>query len=931
MAARLHRSQAVDPSTRQALWPIRRLVAARQRRLRRKLVGQVRRSPWRSFSVRLQLAFLLAIVFLLALGIFFPHRGLVTPTDALAQGLQHVTGGRFTPGIWLELIVLLGVLADARSLRLCFLAFKVNTPIEVKPLDDATTDRRLDTHRLDVIFRDYLALSRLYQIPAVPGDQEPDRLIEVLSTPVSQGWRGVFAAALAYAFPRRAFVVTASLLERDRDHQPGVIVQVRRLPGPPVRLESQWSLTFERALQRAAFAVAAHITQQTKACRRIPWSEWARRKRELPVSLFRDYQRAKQMVGERRYDEALALYHSALRQDADNIGMRYDVGQLYERLGLYPDALLTYLGLVDEIFPSTSDGRLAASPIPTTQTRKDTLIGIPVAGPDPQRRLRNREWWPAWWPSPPVGNRDPFIIRYRYVIVLGQGDLLARELASPQWPELQKFIIEESEDQHTRLESDLHEYRPWRVIELEEIGRLLSKRLDSLYSSVCNESLEDLLKKSRKSLSTRRVQTGSYEKGLQRRIIRYFLTCAEYEAETLVRDIEMIRRVPRSIRIRWNSFLTPTAVRQAKLVVSYRLRRLDSLGRKRSNGWPVGLDETKASLKDIGYSADTSVNWLEHYNAACLYALGIVDDTADVPTHNDYAYEAVDALDRAARFGDQVEFVTSKKYWLQAGDPDLSGLRYYKSFRAFEARVYGHPLPATAELSKYELYRFLRAVVRQAARYLENEWRRRAAHGTDYISHADFEEWWRQELRAWEVSIRIGRFYRQWQTRHAALEAIRDWFESFGPEAAPIPYPNIARSDYLPDTGDYGLIRQMLTRTEDIFSFLGTECGSLVTPDGKVTSDSDYDVYRKTQGWSEYAAECSRSGARLAADALKAVSLQRAALWASLRQWAQSPGAQRRENFVESIRNLLAPPGGWPSSTRVVREVTHPHQDDQLK
>jgi Tetratricopeptide repeat len=47
-------------------------------------------------------------------------------------------------------------------------------------------------------------------------------------------------------------------------------------------------------------------------------------------------------VGERRYDEALALYHSALRQDAGNIGMRYDVGQLYERLRLYPDALLVY-------------------------------------------------------------------------------------------------------------------------------------------------------------------------------------------------------------------------------------------------------------------------------------------------------------------------------------------------------------------------------------------------------------------------------------------------------------------------------------------------------------------------------------------------------------------------------------------------------------
>jgi len=34
-----------------------------------------------------------------------------------------------------------------------------------------------------VAFGDYLALSRMYKVPTVPGDQEPDRLIEVLSTP----------------------------------------------------------------------------------------------------------------------------------------------------------------------------------------------------------------------------------------------------------------------------------------------------------------------------------------------------------------------------------------------------------------------------------------------------------------------------------------------------------------------------------------------------------------------------------------------------------------------------------------------------------------------------------------------------------------------------------------------------------------------------
>ena len=841
------------------------------------------RSPWSSFWVWAQLAMLVLILTLLVIGAIHQHHGLVTPSLALAKGFQWITFDRFTPGIWLELIVLLIALVNIRWLWLRFLAFRANSPIEVRPLDNATLDQSLDTHPFDVVFRDYLALSRLYQIPTVPGDQEPDRLIEVLSAPASKGWLGIFSAALAYAFPRRAFVVTASLLNRDQGRRCGVSVQVRRFPRLPVHLESQWSTTFERALQRAGYAVAAHITQQTKACRSAPWSEWARRKRQLPASLFRDYQRAKQMVGERRYDEALALYHSALRQDADNFAIRYDIGQLYERLGLYPDALLTYLGLVDEIFPARTFGARPVSSKSTTKYGSTATSKI-------KRPRRNRVRNPTWWPWPQTRNRDPFVIRYRYVIVLGQGDLLARELVSPQWPEVR--------------EHDEHERRPWRATELEEIGRLLSSRLDSVYSSYCGKSLVSLLGE----------RSGRSDKARMREIARYLFTCAEYEAGTLVRDVKRIGRRPRGFWTRRSSFLTPTAARQAQLMISYRRLRLDWLDSRehvssRSVEWPVKPRMIKARLENAGY-ADNSINWLEHYNASCQYALALVvdddtqgNDVREVSADNEHAHAAIAALDRAARYGDKVEFVTSKKYWLQAEDPDLAGLRYCRSFRAFEARVYGHPLPATAELSKYELYRFLRAVVRRAARDLEDQWRKRGARDPCDVSHAEFEEWWRQELRAWEVAIRIGRFYRQWQTRHAALMAIRDWFESCGPEALPIPYPDITEGDYIPHIGDYGLVKRMLTETEDIFAFLGTKCGNLVTSN-KVTSKS---VYENTRRWSEYAASCSRSGRQLPIDGLTDACLARSAVWASLRQWAQSLQATGGSRYWQ-IRSAVCQP-----------------------
>jgi hypothetical protein len=301
---------------------------------------------------------------------------------------------------------------------------------------------------------------------------------------------------------------------------------------------------------------------------------------------------------------------------------------------------------------------------------------------------------------------------------------------------------------------------------------------------------------------------------------------------------------------------------------------------------------------------DESRNWLEHYNAACHYALFIVNDPEEDPGKRKYAHKSVDALECAARHGGQVEFLTSKKYWLQAGDPDLAGLRQYSCFRAFEARVYGHPMPSTAELSKYELYGFLRAVVRQAAGDLENAWRKRASLSIKRVTVAEFDRWWRQELRAWEVSIRIGRFYRQWQTRHAALDAIRNWFESSGPEARPIPYPNIEQEPYRATVGNYKLVKSLLGDTEDIFGFLANKCGSLTK-----SSDGESDtVYGNTLRWNQHTETRGRLAVNLSQDEFESACRSRSAVWAALRHWARSPGSDGKREFRDSLTRLSVPP-----------------------
>lgn len=221
---------------------------------------------------------------------------------AYSNGIELATAHHFTPGAVLEFLVLLSVLVCLRGIFLQFRAYSGSGPVEVRTIQTAT-DRVSDTREYDLAFREYLTLPRIYQVSEVPGDLEPDHLIEIFKAPTYSGWRQALVAGIGYTFPRRAFTITATLRHRTIRPYFGVSVQVRRLPGGTTELETQWSGSFDRALQRAAYAVAAYILPQTRQCRYMPWSAW--RGRTLPVSLFRDYQRAKQMVYERRFDYAM--------------------------------------------------------------------------------------------------------------------------------------------------------------------------------------------------------------------------------------------------------------------------------------------------------------------------------------------------------------------------------------------------------------------------------------------------------------------------------------------------------------------------------------------------------------------------------------------------------------------------------------------------
>ena len=172
-----------------------------------------------------------------ALGALEARRPLLA-SEAYSAGIERISNGHVRAGIFVELVILGTLLASARSLALGYRSYFHPSPIEVRGIENST-DMELNVRALDVAFREYLTAPRMYQVTAVPGDPEPDRLIEILRAPSYSGWRGLLAAIYGYVLPRRVFIVTAALRVRDEQPQYGVSAQVRRLPGYVSELESQ--------------------------------------------------------------------------------------------------------------------------------------------------------------------------------------------------------------------------------------------------------------------------------------------------------------------------------------------------------------------------------------------------------------------------------------------------------------------------------------------------------------------------------------------------------------------------------------------------------------------------------------------------------------------------------------------------------------------
>lgn len=481
---------------------------------------------------------------------------------------------------------------------------------------------------------------------------------------------------------------------------------------------------------------ADHATAYILPRTRLSRSPWSGwRGFELPSTLFHSYERAAELERERRYDEALDLYYKALEADPMNLGLRLQIGFLQEKLALFLDALATYEGIFEVARPGERPAVSSDRPSDVLLTRR-------------ARRDRLRQFYRL----PARRDREAVLLvaKYRRAILLG-GQELPR-----QW------AIRRSGSRTNRRDVQRHQLR----------DRLRPALMDLLPGE---DDLDAVL--------AQPEQKGTPE--LRRRFEELLVRTAIQELSELRRQLP--RHTPRS-----DGELSRQAVDLAGLWMQERLARILAQ--------PIlAADELGRSIRKIEGRARGFRRWQEHYNAACVYALPLLDrgSTRDRSEVDEFSTLAVERLKKAIACADS-SYIASRRDWLISDDPDLDGLRPERAFKSFEAMYF----PAAArtprrprDLHKWEVSRYTIDLLAATAERWEEGWRARKEGLESDVEVTTLAEWLRVEVSAWNRVRKVAINHRHWQSRMALVKDMRRWSMRHGLRPLEVQFPRFTEED----------------------------------------------------------------------------------------------------------------------------------------
>ncbi|GHG64649.1 hypothetical protein [Streptomyces griseocarneus] len=631
-------------------------------------------------------------------------------------------------------------------------------PVDVQKLVASSPEVEQQVEGLTAQLRKYLSETNLYPPSALPAEAPAENFIDLLGdVDIEPKKLGTSLLRLFSRLrPKVAYTVRGVLRERAQEPRCGVTVTVTSYAMRGSRTETRWEKTWDAVVRSAGNWVMASLVPVTRAGKRPPWQAW--HGQDLKPELFAAYQDGRRLSKERRLDDALERFYTALSFDPANLYFRTQIAGIQEKLWLHMDALETYYGAM------MLDG--------CTNRQREQYLGL---GPwDIRRWIRRYRGWRA----------GLLEVRYRYAVVLGVGERLASEWCTsdsdnnrfPQRAharrEIQAALIPAFTDRHWRAFKGWTRVTP-QAPELEEELRIkgwLTKLLEA-----------------------------REEEWLIRLVFQQ--ACVD-EMRRIARDSPWSHLLP-LVDTRHRGTFTRASLRlNRKVWAPLRLAWADRV-RPHGSPWfgvklagvppnPTWLNDVKQLDKRVQYVLDRRVlhwlkqwardwlswfrlrrPWQDSYNAACVYAAAM-NYRPFKPQQDRLARLAVTELENATRT-DRNGSHSLMRSWVLMQDPDLNMLRRKPCFIRFEREVYPHATPdhhrpmepVAAETTAYH-----RRILQTAARVMEHTWRVRRKQ---LLAEPDVvAQWFASEREAWDCVYQFARNGgRDWRVRERLLQAVR--------------------------------------------------------------------------------------------------------------------------------------------------------------
>jgi hypothetical protein len=659
--------------------------------------------------------------------------------------------------------------------------------------------------------RDALTDVHLSGPSVVPGESAPqDFLTEVRgAAEQSRNIWGIAVAAIALLSPRNAYRVSCTEQVDASAGAHGLSVEVARLPRHEASVTTVWADTWQEVVRQAACHIAAYILPRTKLSRRSPWTPW----HGIMVSrqLFYSFDEARRLARAGRLEEALHYFADAMRRDPLNPYIRIEFATVQDQLGLWIDALASYVDAVT--IESWFDRRV--------WKRYGRII------PD------GRTGGPSWLTKSPSGTAALQVARYRAICSLAAAHRLAK-----QWVEnaARKKNPSDQAERYNEAELVINRLRPlvYAYAELMMNAHVVDEN-DTIRAAVRNGIKENDIE-----ILRRVFQFAALEESAA--ITRDFRWYHRRRWSRLPISQAAIRALPIWSALQYHyvehvQALKPQCVTNFKQPLrqwgkrggpewfaghpGYSIRwlnRIDKYTGLQGTGadlykWPpdprgvLGLVDC-ALGRQMPVARFAAMNgwyavkrgWHEHYNAACVLAVGMITPELsdlwkktkikeviikELSERNDELVRfAINELSRAVVATDS-QFAAGRSVWLRRGDQDLDDLRATKEYKVFVERYLPDAQPAEPDLlskSNPTPLVISRHILQTVATYATLRglfWREQAKKLTIEATEFNAEPAWWRTLQA------VCGNYWDWRTRWELINKATvsaEWLNRFDPD-----------------------------------------------------------------------------------------------------------------------------------------------------